>query len=450
MNKYYYFLLLLISSPFLSWGQNLSLPQAIQLMEENNNKLKGYEKQTQAAEYEMQATKGLLFPKVTMSGKAVHLNEALSLNLNKYRYGLSYILNIKPEVLGTNWSIPFQEPVIMTLQADLKWPIFTGGKIKAANEAAKIKRDLTLTEQEKVKSELISEVSNRYFQVQLAQEAVLVRKQAQEAAEKHLYNATQLEKNGIIATVERMQAETAVSDAQREWKAAQKDVDLALTALQGILNISTNHLSLNTPLFEVDLLQPLEYYQQQAKENYPEIAKAKLKKQLAEQNINLKKSNFMPDIAIIGSKYLLAENLPITEPDWYVGIGMQVDVFTGLKNKNEYKQAIAMSKSVDLLQAQAEKDIQTLVKKQYIEILKQQQQIESLKKNIAFAEELVRVRNKAFYEGFAKSTDVVDANLYLASIRMKKLKALYEMDKTLAEMLETCGLSSTLTQYLTQ
>ena len=111
---------------------------------------------------------------------------------------------------------------------------------------------------------------------------------------------------------------------------------------------------------------------------------------------------------------------------------------------------MAVSESVDLLQAQAEKDIQTLVKKQYTEILKQQEQLESLKKNESFAEELVRVREKAFYEGFAKSTDVVDANLYLASIRMKKLKALFEMDKSLAEMLETCGLSSSLTQYITK
>lgn len=111
---------------------------------------------------------------------------------------------------------------------------------------------------------------------------------------------------------------------------------------------------------------------------------------------------------------------------------------------------MAVSESVDFLTKQAERDIQTLVKKQFTEIQKQQEQLESLKKSLAFAEELVRVREKAFYEGFAKSVDVVDANLYLASIRMKKLQALFAMDKALTEMLETCGLSNTLNQYIIQ
>ena len=430
-------------------AQSLSLQDALGLMENNNGKLKGYERQTEAADYGIKAAQGLYLPQVTMSGKIIRMNEPLALNLNKYKYELSHLLKLNPNILG-DWKVPFQDPTIMTLQADVKWPIFTGGKIKAANNAAKIKRDLAQAESDKIKSQLISEVSTRYFQVQLAKEAVKVREQAKEASEKHLYNAEQLEKNGMIAAVEKMQAETAVADAQRELQGAEKDVSLAEAALLGAINTQNIPEDLSTPLFEVNLLKPLEYYQQQAKENYPEIAKAKLKKQLAEQDVALKKSKFMPDIALIGSKYLLTENLPVTEPDWYVGIGMQVDIFTGLKNKQEYKQAIAMSESVDLLQAQAEKDIQTLVKKQYTEILKQQEQVESLKKNESFAEELVRVREKAFYEGFAKSTDVVDANLYLASIKMKKLKALFEMDKSLAEMLETCGLSSSLTQYITK
>uniref|UniRef100_UPI0039A48963 TolC family protein n=1 Tax=Ornithobacterium rhinotracheale TaxID=28251 RepID=UPI0039A48963 len=431
-------------------AQSLSLSQALNLMETKNGKLQGYQSQAQAAQFGIDAAKGLYFPQLTMSGKIIHMNDDLSLNLNKYKYALtSFIPILKPEKLG-DWRFPFQEADVMSLQADVKWPIFTGGKIKAANRAAKIKKELALAEVETVKSQLISEVSTRYFQVQLAQEAVKVRKQAQEAAQKHFYDAEQLEKNGMIAPAEKMMAETAVADANRELHGAEKDVTLAQTALWGALNTEPSAQELSTPLFEVVLLNDLAYYQKQAQQNYPEIAKARLKKQLAEQDVALKKSKFMPDIALVGSKYLLTENLPITEPDWYVGVGMQIDIFTGMKNRKEYAQSKAVSQSVDLLTQQAERDIQTLVKKQFTEIQKQQEQLQSLKKSLSFAEELLRVREKAFHEGFAKSTDVVDANLYLASIKMQKLQALFAMDKALAEMLETCGLSHTLNQYIIQ
>lgn len=73
----------------------------------------------------------------------------------------------------------------------------------------------------------------------------------------------------------------------------------------------------------------------------------------------------------------------------------------------------------------------------------------SLEQSLLFAKELVRVREKAFIEGFSTSVEVADAYLYLASIEIKRYQALFEMDKTLAQLLETCGLSSEYNSYIT-
>lgn len=111
-------------------------------------------------------------------------------------------------------------------------------------------------------------------------------------------------------------------------------------------------------------------------------------------------------------------------------------------------QAKAQRESVEQLTAQAEKDVQTLVKKHYTEIEKQREQLQSLQESLEFARELVRVRNQAFSEGLSSSTDVADANLYLASIEIKYYQALFEMDKVLAQLLETCGLSGEYANYM--
>lgn len=428
-------------------AQNLSFADAFSQMTNGNQKLKGVEKQADAANFGAESAKGLRFPTISLNGSYIMMNDDLFLNLNKYKYAAAGLAGLNPDMLG-DWKIEFQERNIGQLSADFKWPIFTGGKIKAGIQAGKLEADLASVEVNKTKNILISELAERYFQTRLAQEAIKVREQALDAANQHLYNAQRLEENGMIAPVETMQAQTAVSDAERELKATQRDEDLARTALYGVIGTTEKQENITTQLFDIQDLQPLEAYQNFAKKNYPEIVQARIKKQLAEQYVAAQKGNFIPDVALVGKKYLLQDNLPLTEPNWFVGVGVQVNVFNGFQNKKKYEQAIAMSESVDLFTTQAEKDIQTLVKKYYINILKQQEQLQSLEESITFSEELVRVRQKAFTEGFATSTDVADANLYLASIKIKRLQAMFEIDTNLAKLLETCGISGTFLNYV--
>lgn len=427
-------------------AQNLSFADALMLMTNGNQKLKAVEKQIEVAKLGAESASGLRYPTLSLNGSYIMMNEDLYLNLNEYKYPASGLLGVEPNMLG-DWNFKFQEQNIGRLSADFKWPIYTGGKIKAAIRAEQLNVELASVEANKTKNILISELAQRYFQTQLAKEATVVREQALDAANQHLYNAQKLEENGIIAPVETMQAQTAIADAQRELMAVQKDEYLARTALYGVMGISENQDNLSTPLFNVQKLKPLDEYQNIAKRNYPEIVQAHIKKQMALQNVAVQKGNFIPDVALIGKKYLLQDNLPLTEPNWFIGIGFQVNVFNGFQNKKDYEQAIVMGESVDLFTAQAERDIQTLVKKYYTEILKQQQQIQSLEESISFSEELVRVRQKAFTEGFATTTDVADANLYLASIKIKRLQAMLEIDINLAKLLETCGISETFLDY---
>lgn len=443
-------------------GQSLSFSEAVDNLNNGNKKLKGLEKQAEAAEIGALSVKGLHYPKLTINGSFIHMKEDLYLNANKYkiilnqRFGpLISSLDLPTEVNSVinniatrDWKFAFQDQNIGRLSIDLEWPIFTGGKIKAGVKAGEIKAEIAQIEVDKVQNILIAELAERYFQTQLVKEAIKVREQALETANEHLYNAKKLEENGMLAPVETMQAQTAVADAERNLKALQKDKELAKVALSGLMGRENENFDLITPLFNVKQFERLEYYQKLAKENYPDILKAKSQKQLAEQNVSVKKGNFIPDIALVGKKYLLTENLPITEPDdWYIGIGLKANVFNGFQTKRNYEQAIAVSESIDLFTEQAKIDIQTLVKKYYTEILKQQEQLESLEESISFSQELVRVRVKAFKAGFATSTDVSDANLYLASIKIKRLQAMFQIDKTLAKLLETCGISNTYINY---
>ena len=456
-----------------SFAQSLSFPEALERMRGANQKLKGMEKQTEASYYGEKNYKGLYLPQLSLNASYAHLSDPLSLSFDKYKQPIQAHLGqmgstipapmrpmlapIFTQMMGRlqplfaqEWRYQFQEQDIWKVSADLRWVLFAGGKVRVGNKVGQLNHEIAKVESQKTENMLISELAERYFQVQLAQQALQVRQKALQTAEQHYFNAQKLEKNGMVAPVETMQAKKAVTDAQREVLACQKDIELAQTALFGVIGEETNALvTLSSPLFEVAPLQRLDYYQAQAKQNYPAIVQAHLKKELTEQNIKAQQAAYLPDVALIGKKYLWSKNLPLTEPDnWVVGVGLQWNIFNGFSDKNKIAQAKAQREGVELLTAQAEKDVQTLVKKHYTEIEKQREQLQSLQESLEFARELVRVRNQAFSEGLSSSTDVADANLYLASIEIKCYQALFEMDKVLAQLLETCGLSGEYANYM--
>ena len=456
-----------------SFAQSLSFPEALERMRGANQKLKGMEKQTEASYYGEKNYKGLYLPQLSLNASYAHLSDPLSLSFDKYKQPIQAHLGqmgstipapmrpmlapIFTQMMGRlqplfaqEWRYQFQEQDIWKVSADLRWVLFAGGKVRVGNKVGQLNHEIAKVESQKTENMLISELAERYFQVQLAQQALQVRQKALQTAEHHYSNAQKLEKNGMVAPVETMQAKKAVTDAQREVLACQKDIELAQTALFGVIGEETNALvTLSSPLFEVAPLQRLDYYQAQAKQNYPAIVQAHLKKELTEQNIKAQQAAYLPDVVLIGKKYLWSKNLPLTEPDnWVVGVGLQWNIFNGFSDKNKIAQAKAQREGVELLTAQAEKDVQTLVKKHYTEIEKQREQLQSLQESLEFARELVRVRNQAFSEGLSSSTDVADANLYLASIEIKCYQALFEMDKVLAQLLETCGLSGEYANYM--
>lgn len=442
---------------FLSIGeleaQTLSFAEAYSIMHKENSLLKGMEKQEEAHQYTWKAEKSLRYPTVKAFGLGMYFNRKIGADLNGFRNGVGDFLQLpNPEVLG-NWDLTFIKREMAFGGFMATWPLFTGGKINTAINAGEIHKKIGEKEFENTENKLISELAERYFQVKLAEEAVEVRKQMLSGVEKHLYNAVKLEENGIIAPVERLQADVAMADANRELLAAEKDAKLARVALVNTIETDVGNDELTTDFFIIPQLEPLDYYQQAAINNNPLLQKVALQSQLAEQGVKAKKSAYYPTVLAFGQA-ILVDNSPVgfgwvdhNDKPWVVGIGVTYTLFEGLKNKNEIKAAKATKESVELLKTKVQKDIVTLIEKLYQEIQKHQEQITSLEVQDQLAAELLRVRNKAFSEGLTTSTDVVDAEMNLSGVKLLKLKAHYDYSTGLASLLEYAGLSNEFLQY---
>ncbi len=445
---------ILCSVSTVSYAQSLTLESAMSIMNKENSLLKAMEKQEEVHQFQWNAMKGLRSPSVKAFGMGLYTDRSLGLDFNGLKSGLGNFIHLpNPDVLG-DWSVDFNKRDMVFGGVMLTWPIFTGGKINAAVNAGRIESEIGKKNVENTQNKLITELVQRYYLVKLAEKALDVRNEVLKGMEKHQSDAIKLEENGMIAPVQRMATDVAVSEAKREFEAATKDASLSRLALANTMEVEEVKDNLITDFFLAPNLESLSYYQTSAINNYPELQKLVLQKQLAEEGVKAKKASYYPTVVAFGQS-ILAHNNPISGLDilynnnkpWTIGVGVSYTLFEGFKNKNEIRAAKAMKQSVELFEEKANSDIKTLIAKLYQDIEKQEEQITNLTTQENLAKEFLRVRNKAFIEGFSTSTDVVDAELALSVVKLKKLQAHFDYVTNLATLLEFAGLSNEFIQY---
>jgi len=184
MNKHYiYFLFALVSNSVI-WGQSLSFDEALSQMRQSNQKLKGVEKQTEAADYNRKSFRGLYLPQLSLNASYMHLSDPLYLSFNDYKAPIQNGLQgfatqvpapIRPlfapllgrvqPLFAQDWRYKFQEQDIWKVSADAKWVLFAGGKVRVGNRVSALNTEIATVETKKPKMPSLASWQNVIFNV---------------------------------------------------------------------------------------------------------------------------------------------------------------------------------------------------------------------------------------------------------------------------------------------
>ncbi|WP_133121641.1 TolC family protein, partial [Chryseobacterium sp. PMSZPI] len=306
----------------------LSFSEAREIMMNKNIQVKINDKKIETSHYKIKVTEGLMYPQIKAFGTATYMDKDSKIFLNDKRDGLATLLNLSsPSVLG-NWDFTLQKRDMEFGGLSMSWPIYTGGKIKSAIHIAKLNEEVAKVDKSSSEQNLISELAERYFNTKLAEEAVGVKEDVLNVMNVHLTNSLKLERNGIIAGVEVLQAKVAVAEAERQLLASKKDLQLARTALSATLE-QEGEFSLTSPFFLKENIDSLKGYKEKAVANYMQIQKLKLFEKIAEESINAEKANYLPNVLITGQKIIASHNYPLIKNPLTVGIAVTYDIFDG-------------------------------------------------------------------------------------------------------------------------
>ncbi len=444
----------------------LTFDEALAMVDANNPALRAADYQLRAAEQERRAAIGLRMPRIGITGAYAYLGKDMDIDLNGAKGDVNRLAGqllasgivptelipslqglISP-MLGADWSLRLQDRSLGFVGGEVTVPIFMGGKINAANRAARIGQQEAEASGAGTRNALVSELVERYFGLALAEQVVAVREQVAEGMRRHLADAEALERSGMIASSERLYVAFKTAEAERELANARLQRKTVADALNNTLGAEGGFCRPVTGMFLLTELEGVDYYRQQAVERNPLLAQVELKRRLAQEGAKAQRADFMPQIVAMGGASFYNYQVTGILPRWAVGVGVRLKLFDGLSREYNYSSARHTVRRVEALAVKAEEDIATLVGKLYNQMTDCANRIVSIDASIAFAEEYLKVKNAAFLEGMSSSSDLIDAELNLAAVRVERMQAACEYDLLLAKLLEAAGMSDEFSRYI--
>ncbi|MCG9597360.1 TolC family protein [Vibrio sp. Isolate25] len=449
--------------PIAAHSAAISFSEAWQLLQSENNSLAAQRANVDRYQHLENATDNLHLPSVTVGANYTRLDTDVTLSGNQLiesTHGtlpsvgslalptslLSSLSQLFSDLGNTTSTI--SERDIFTSSIRAIWPVFTGGRINAAQSAARGKTEEAQSQLAMETQARYEDLSKYYFSVLLAKEVVQTRQLVESGLKKHRDNALKLEQQGQIARVERLQAESALDQARIERKKAQKNLDIAQTALTQILSQNAT-VEPRDHLFINETLPPIEAFIDQTLNTYPGLSLLDAKEKQARSLIKAEQGKYYPEVYLYGD-YSLHEDDSLAsqmKPDWLVGVGVSIPLIESSGRSEQVKAAHSAVSQVQYLKAQAKQDLTVLVQKTYLEAQQAQEEVLGLSSSIELAKENIKLREKGFSQGLSTSTDVVDAQLYLANVQTQKSAASFNYLLSLSKLLALSSEMATFQQY---
>ena len=425
----------------------LSFESALTKARTANERVLAAQSGVERAGAEVGVAKGRRWPEVNLGARHTFIDQPIVIDLDPIRQAMLALHPSVPPAALPPFQSRVQDDRFSNVTVNATLPLFAGGRIEAGVRASRAGLDSAIQQRRGVEGEVSADLARRYFGLRLATENRLTRQGIRDSIRLHVDRASSLERNGQIARAERLRAEVALAEANRELDQAARDEQLARLALSNIL-ASDEPVSATTPLFRVADLPPLESFSSRAAQTNPGLGRLTAEHQRAREGVVAARGESYPSLGLFAMREIYTKDLTLLQPTWAVGIALNIPIFQGGQRVQRVNAARSQERQVGYLLQRARRDVTLLIEQRYRQVEEARGQLASLQTTQALAEESLRAQQLAFGAGLATSLDVTDAEQALARVRLGILKAMYEGDVALAGLLEATGQSERLPEFI--
>lgn len=408
------------------------------------------------------ATKGLKQPLVFLRAGATRYNVDADIDLTGLKTGINdsvqqalqnNTLPPLPPTIGEDISnaITGRLPDEYNLKRDgsstsagvaMLWPVYTAGRTQAVTDLADARTVESQADALLDKDELQTTLVERYFTAQLAMLAAYLRDDALNTVRETDHMAQRYLEEGFISGVERLEAKTALAEAESEAIKARHDAQLAMTALQRLLR-APKPIKPTTPLFVSSKPLPsLQYFQDLALKNHPGLKKVDAKYAQAQSLSNLSDTEFKPTVSVFGYHEI------DKDPSWIAGVSASWKLWGGLDKGAQHASGQAKMRQAQLAKIDVSDNILLLVEKNWQSVENARVRFQSLNSNVLLAQELLRYKQLGMKEGVNTALDVTTAQTKYLQARTEQAAAANDYVQALAALMESIGTPEAFNEYM--
>ncbi|MET3026103.1 TolC family protein [Flavobacterium sp. UW10123] len=345
-------------------AQTTSLEECFFIAKQNNITIKQAQSALKTGEYNLQAEKKGYLPKVDLLSSYSYLSNPLTINLQTVKDGVvegssqqsvNTANEIYHEITGNNLSQAAQDriynaskTVIGGIYPDynpslskqsyfiagvgVRQPIFLGNKISSSIDLAQSVANSAGIGVELAGKEVDFLIAVQYLRILYLNSLIKKQEQIVNALDKNRNYAEELVKNKILPPYQKNWTNVVLIQAQSQYnniKMDKQNAHLELNKLMGVDLDTTIVISDTLRYAEINLEKPMKEYWL----TNPVYRIASNKISYAETAEKISKSLALPNIFAIGNYNLYQKDLPVSIPDWFVGLELQWTLYNGQTSK---------------------------------------------------------------------------------------------------------------------
>lgn len=331
-----------------------------------------------------------------------------------------------------------EEKRYLTWEAQVVQPLISGQAVPGLL-AARRTADATDADTDGGRSQLRQAIAQVYYGVVVAREGVALAEDARSSAIKHKEMADALVAAGTAPPNARLQAEIAVSRAERDLARAREQRRTAEEAFARLTELPRDSAVEMPPTPEIPWSDP-EMVIEEALRERPEVRAALLRQDAASAARTATNLGWLPSVNLVG-KYSFSESTGFTDEKtrWRVILNAQWTLWDGGIRVAEQQKMASMSRSATIYVEKTQDETREQVRVAWDTWTEAQIALTAVEQELRLAEENQRLAETAFAAGSASFLDVEDARLGVAAARLALLSERMRRDLAALKLRSLAG-----------
>jgi len=343
------------------------------------------------------------------------------------------------------------------LRLNVQQPLFTGFRLQAGAESARMVEKSAGMDLEKDRAEFVFAVKNAYWGLARAREFEKITGENVRQVAEHLKDVRAFFDQGLLTRNEVLRAELELSNSELLKLDARNAAEIALTSLNSLIGLPLGaDLELTTSADSQATRLPAEDAAERGKgeggalmetalASRPELRSADFRIRASELGVKAAKAGFYPQVFLSGNYYYLRPNprympaLDRFKGTWDLGIAVSFDVWNWGQTKSQTDQAKAQLAQARDARKLLEDQAVLEVTQSRLTLTQTRQKTKLAAQAVGQAEENLRVTRERFKQGVALNSDVLDADLALLRAKMNRTQAEIDVVLALARLEKALG-----------